>query len=88
MTFHCQYPPTLRIQSGPSEEHGRIHRDVEYGHQVGEVNFWMPITNYEITKVTLHTESLPDNNDFNPVPLNYGEGNNEMIEVFDLMYYY
>ena len=32
--FFYQYPPTLRLQPGPSEEHGRKHRDLEYGHQV------------------------------------------------------
>ena len=32
--FHYQHPPTLRLQPGPSKEHGRKHRDLEYGHQV------------------------------------------------------
>ena len=38
-TFFYQYPPTVRVQLGPCEEHGPLHRDAEYGHQPGEVNF-------------------------------------------------
>jgi hypothetical protein len=30
VTFWYQYPPTLRLQPGPSAEHGRAHRDSEY----------------------------------------------------------
>ena len=31
--YWYQYPPTLRLQPGPSDEHGREHRDAEFGHQ-------------------------------------------------------
>ena len=73
VVFHYQYPPTLRIQVGPSEEHGRPHRDLEYGHQVGEVNFWMPLTDYEMTQTTLWVESSPGAADFSPLTINYGQ---------------
>lgn len=33
-TFYCQFPPTLRLQPGPSERPRRLHRDAEFGHQV------------------------------------------------------
>lgn len=33
--FHCQFPPTLRLQPGPSERPRRLHRDAEFGHQEG-----------------------------------------------------
>ena len=42
--FYVQRPPTLRLQPGPSTRHVRPHRDGEYGHQDGEVNFWLPLT--------------------------------------------
>jgi protein-L-isoaspartate(D-aspartate) O-methyltransferase len=73
VAFYYQYPPTLRLQSGPSEEHGRPHRDLEYGHQVGEVNFWMPLTDYEKTMTTLWAESSPGAADFGPLAINYGQ---------------
>lgn len=71
--FHYQYPPSLRVQSGDSEVFGRAHRDVEYGHQAGEINFWMPLTNFHNTKTTLWAESKPGLGDFCPLSVNYGE---------------
>ena len=71
--FYYQYPPTLRIQPGPSEEYGRVHRDAEYGHQEGEVNFWMPLSYTHLTRTNLHVESAPDRGDFHPLNLEYGE---------------
>lgn len=71
--FVYQYPPTLRIQPGPSESFKRPHRDAEYGHQVGEVNFWMPLTNYsEMTRTTLWVESSPNLGDYKPLDIDYG----------------
>eukprot|EP00927_Polykrikos_kofoidii_P080556 TRINITY_DN77449_c0_g1_i1.p1 TRINITY_DN77449_c0_g1~~TRINITY_DN77449_c0_g1_i1.p1 ORF type:complete len:302 (+),score=35.33 TRINITY_DN77449_c0_g1_i1:76-981(+) len=68
-----QYPPTLRIQPGPSKSFRRPHRDAEYGHQVGEVNFWMPLTNYsEKTRATLWIESSPNLGDYQPLEIDYG----------------
>ena len=57
--FRYQYPPTLRVQPGPSEQHGPLHRDLEYGHQPGELNFWMPLSFFRETRTTLHVESAP-----------------------------
>ena len=71
--FHYQYPPSLRLQEGPSEEHGRPHRDLEYGHQVGEVNFWLPLTDYKLTSTTLWVESSPRAADYQPLELDYGQ---------------
>eukprot|EP00931_Biecheleriopsis_adriatica_P047562 TRINITY_DN27422_c0_g1_i1.p1 TRINITY_DN27422_c0_g1~~TRINITY_DN27422_c0_g1_i1.p1 ORF type:complete len:256 (+),score=38.98 TRINITY_DN27422_c0_g1_i1:92-859(+) len=71
--FSYQYPPTLRIQPGRSKEFKRPHRDAEYGHQVGEINFWMPLTNYsEMTQATLWVESRPDAGDYEPLAIDYG----------------
>lgn len=53
LTFYYQFPPTLRLQPSSKEEFGRIHRDLEYGHQSGEINFWMPLTDFNKTNTTL-----------------------------------
>ena len=70
--FYYQYPPTLRLQSGPSKQHGRSHRDAEYGHQQGEINFWMPLTYYSKTQTTLFVEDVPESNIFHPLMVDYG----------------
>lgn len=72
MTFYYQYPPTLRLQPGPSEQFRRVHRDAEYGHQEGEINFWMPLTDYSRTGTTLWLESSPGAGDFRPMEVEYG----------------
>ena len=47
--FYYQFPPTLRLQPGPSSRiGGRAHCDADYGHQDGEVNFWLPLTDCEV----------------------------------------
>ena len=47
--FYYQFPPTLRLQPGPSSRiGGRAHCDANYGHQDGEVNFWLPLTDCEV----------------------------------------
>jgi protein-L-isoaspartate(D-aspartate) O-methyltransferase len=71
-TFYYQYPPTLRIQPGPSKMHGRSHRDAEYGHQCGELNFWMPLSYYSLTQTTLFVEDSPDSKKFHPLMIEYG----------------
>ena len=43
-TFYCQRPPTLRLQPGPGWATVKAHNDAEYGHQNGELNFWVPLT--------------------------------------------
>lgn len=72
-SYSYQYPPTLRVQPGRSREFKRPHRDAEYGHQVGELNFWMPLTDYsEKTKTTLWVESQPGTGDYEPLAIDYG----------------
>lgn len=39
-----QRVPSLRIHIAGSDCHKRSHRDLEYGHQPGEINFWLPLT--------------------------------------------
>lgn len=72
ITFYYQFPPTLRLQPGPSQQFRRVHRDAEYGHQTGEINFWMPLTDYSRTGTTLWVESVPGAGDFRPMEVEYG----------------
>eukprot|EP00448_Togula_jolla_P011890 CAMPEP_0170617498 /NCGR_PEP_ID=MMETSP0224-20130122/26452_1 /TAXON_ID=285029 /ORGANISM="Togula jolla, Strain CCCM 725" /LENGTH=307 /DNA_ID=CAMNT_0010943399 /DNA_START=12 /DNA_END=932 /DNA_ORIENTATION=- len=69
-----QFPPTLRVHcSGePPKALGRLHCDAQYGHQPGEVNFWMPLTQVEETS-TLWAESSPGLSDWRPFLLTPGE---------------
>ncbi|CAL1151832.1 unnamed protein product [Cladocopium goreaui] len=71
--FWYQYPPTLRVQPGRSREFKRPHRDAEYGHQIGELNCWMPLTDYNLTQTTLWVESEPDRGDYEPLDISYGQ---------------
>jgi len=54
--YYVQFPPTLRLQPGPSGRDVRPHTDGEYGHQMGELNFWVPLTDVGRTRTTLHVE--------------------------------
>ena len=71
--FFVQCPPTLRLQPGPSTRAVRQHCDSEYGHQPGEVNFWMPLTDREETGTTLQVESAPGAGDFQALHLGVGQ---------------
>ena len=71
--FYYQCPPTLRIQPGPSSRHVRAHSDAMYGHQDGELNFWMPLTDPTLTKTDLWAESSPGKGDFKPLGASMGE---------------
>ncbi len=73
MTFYYQRPPTLRIQPGPARALVRAHDDAEYGHQNGELNFWLPLTNRGINGVDLWCETIAGAGDFHPVEVSYGE---------------
>uniref|UniRef100_A0A7R9WPT9 Fe2OG dioxygenase domain-containing protein n=1 Tax=Craspedostauros australis TaxID=1486917 RepID=A0A7R9WPT9_9STRA len=71
ITFYYQRPPTLRLQPGPGWAKVKPHRDSEYGHQNGELNFWVPLTDRSRTGVDLFCEKQ---NDFHPIPAKIGEG--------------
>jgi hypothetical protein len=72
-SFHVQRPPSIRVQPPDQKAFCRAHRDAEYGHQEGEVNFWMPLTGYARTQTTLWVESAPGSADFHPLELAPGE---------------
>ena len=51
----------------------KLHSDAQYGHQDGEVNYWMPLTTIDETS-TLWAESRPGAGDWYPFyPLQVGE---------------
>ena len=73
ITFYYQRPPTLRIQPGPARASVKAHDDAEYGHQNGELNFWLPLTSHLKTGVDLWVESKSRAGDYHPVGANIGE---------------
>jgi hypothetical protein len=72
-TFYYQRPPTIRIQPGPAWAKVKPHNDAEYGHQNGEQNYWMPLTDRTQTGVDLWCESSFKADDYHPIPANFGE---------------
>jgi len=73
LDFYYQRPPTIRIQPGPAWSIVKHHRDSEYGHQDGEINYWIPLTSPELTNVDLFVESHPDAEDYHPMNVQLGE---------------
>lgn len=73
VTFYCQHPPTVRLQPGRSRRSRMLHADERYGHQAGEINFWMPLTDYKLTRTTLWIESSPGEGDFHPIEVHPGD---------------
>jgi len=82
MTFYYQRPPTLRLQPGPATKaYVKHHRDADYGHQNGELNYWIPLTqttpspSSSSLPPTLWIESTPNQGDYHPIQCSsYGEG--------------
>jgi len=72
-TFYYQRPPTLRLQPGPSRAVVKPHCDSIYGHQDGELNFWLPLMNNDLTGTYLWAESMPNKGDYHPLKVQYGE---------------
>jgi len=73
-TFYYQYPPTMRLQPGPGWAKVKPHNDAEYGHQNGELNFWIPLTEREWTQVDLWCETTFGQEDYHAIPAKVGQG--------------
>ena len=71
--FYYQRPPTLRLQPGPSWATVKPHNDAEYGHQNGELNIWVPLTDRSLTGVDLWSESEYKKDDYHPIAARVGE---------------
>jgi len=48
-----------------------MHNDAQYGHQDGEVNFWIPLTDRNLTKVDLHLQEADST--CTPMPVAVGQ---------------
>ena len=83
-----QFPPTVRVVEGCGEGEGvescrgrwklgPMHCDFDYGHQPGEVNFWMVVKGGGIG-ATLWAESEAGKGDFGPVLAGKGGGVGEV----------
>ena len=73
-TFYYQHPPTMRLQPGPGWAKVKPHNDAEYGHQNGELNFWVPLTDRAVTGVDLWSETTHLADDYHAVEANIGQG--------------
>ncbi|KAI2494934.1 hypothetical protein MHU86_19579 [Fragilaria crotonensis] len=78
MIFYYQRPPTLRLQPGPARAYVKPHCDSEYGHQEGELNFWLPLTDRALTQVDLHVEPRNATSDPGSLPR---DGRDECVPV-------
>ena len=79
---HCdeyayQRYPTFRVQIPGNYSVGEFHRDSDYNHPIGEINFVVPLTNATDTG-SIWCESSPGKKDFHP--LNMKKGN---VIMFD-----
>jgi hypothetical protein len=63
-TFRIHYPGTIAVRE--------FHRDSDYHHQLGVMNYWLPLTP-AFASNTIWVESEPDAADFAPVDLRPGQ---------------
>lgn len=72
-SYLYQSIPTFRIHMpGNKAVGGEWHKDTDYNHPKGEINFLVPLTR-SYGSNTIHIESSPGLGDFNPVNMEYGE---------------
>ena len=72
MHVYYQRPPTLRLQPGPARASVKAHKDSDYGHQPGELNYWIPLTDRHLTGVDLFAETDGDLGDYVPLQSDFG----------------
>ena len=66
-----QRDPTFRCHVAHSAPSGRPHSDSEYGHQLTEINYWLPLTRV-CGSNSLYCESAPGVGDFEPFEGEFG----------------
>ncbi len=64
--------PTFRVSQPGGVAVSAYHRDSEYHHQPGTVNFWVPLTDAYGTNA-IWVESEPDRGDYHPIKLQHGQ---------------
>jgi hypothetical protein len=69
--FLYQKFPTFRVHLPGNLAVGKFHKDSEFGHPPGEVNYMIPLTNASHSATTW-CESAPDKGDFESMPMKYG----------------
>jgi hypothetical protein len=68
-----QTRPTFRVHLPNNVAVGKKHRDADYNHPAGEINFWVPLTQVWGNN-GFWVESTPDKGDFHPIgSMNYGD---------------
>lgn len=67
-TVVFQAMPSLRVARPSDRAVGQRHRDAGYGHQPGQLNFWMPLST-AVGRNTLWVEGLRGGGDASAVPL-------------------
>eukprot|EP01062_Namystynia_karyoxenos_P078733 TRINITY_DN8160_c0_g2_i1.p1 TRINITY_DN8160_c0_g2~~TRINITY_DN8160_c0_g2_i1.p1 ORF type:complete len:401 (+),score=136.90 TRINITY_DN8160_c0_g2_i1:66-1205(+) len=68
-----QREPVLRVMVPSHMPMGVPHIDAEYGHQQGQLNFWMPLSERVYGENSLWLESAPGAKDYAPACLTHGE---------------
>ena len=67
-----QTTPTFRVHLPGNLAVGAFHKDSEFNHPEGEINFIIPLT-YAYDTNTVWAESEPDKADFQPINMEYGQ---------------
>ena len=67
-----QREPSFRCHTPSPRPTGRPHTDAEYGHQISELNVWLPMCR-AFGSNSLWAETAPGRGDFAPFRLDYGE---------------
>jgi hypothetical protein len=70
--FLFQKKPTFRVQIPNNKSVGEFHRDYDYNHQLGEINFVIPFTEMKDGS-SIWTESVPGLGDYHPIEAGRGD---------------
>lgn len=70
--FIFQKNPTFRVQVPNNKSVGEFHRDYDYNHQLGEINFVIPLTEMKDTS-SIWVESVPGLGDYHPIKADLGD---------------
>ena len=74
-TLLYQRNPTLRVMyPNIGKCVGKMHKDADYHHQEGEINFWVPLVDLaKDESACLYAESSPKKGDFHPFNCSLGQ---------------
>jgi hypothetical protein len=69
--FAYQKFPTFRVQVPGNFSVGEFHKDSDYNHPLGEINFVVPLTDAD-SSASIWAESSPGKKDYSPLPMKAG----------------